>query len=165
MRVLGVDPGTISCGYGIVDDRTGDQKAVTYGAIKCKQSAPMGERLLLIYNTLDELITEHKPDAMAVESPFVGQNAKTAIAIGKAQAVVLLLAAKHKIECIEYPPRIIKRVVSNYGGADKTQMQRMVKMLLNLDKIPEPNDAADALAIAMTHFQETQISRLNDRIR
>ena len=161
MRVLGVDPGTISCGYGVVDDSS-NMKAITYGAIKCKQRSPMGERLLQIFTTLNDVIKEYSPDVVAVESPFVKDNPKTASAIGKAQAVVLLVAAQNGLECFEYPPRLIKQIVSNYGDADKTQMQRVVKILLNLDEIPEPNDAADGLAIAMTHLQQSQIDRFKN---
>ena len=103
----------------------------------------MGERLLQIFNKLNEVIKEYSPDVIAVESPFVKDNPKTAIAIGKAQAVVLLVAAQNGLECYEYPPRLIKQIVSNYGDADKSQMQKVVKMLLNLDEIPEPNDAGE----------------------
>jgi crossover junction endodeoxyribonuclease RuvC len=157
MRILGVDPGTITLGYGVIDSSSGELTAVSYGAIKCKEKLPLPERLSYLYDKLNRVIDEYHPDVLAVESPFVADNAKSALAIGKAQAVAILAAAQRHIPVFEYTPRAIKSHVADYGASSKEQMQEMVKFLLGLDDIPQPNDAADALAVAICHCRESQL--------
>ncbi len=118
--------------------------------------------MLFLYDGLTAVVRKYKPDVMAVETPFVGENIKSALAIGKAQAVVLLIAAQNKKPIYEYSPAQVKHHVADYGASSKEQMQEMVKMLLDLDEVPQPNDAADALAVAICHLRE---SRMRDIIR
>jgi len=161
MRILGVDPGTIVLGYGLIESVRDEMTLVHYDAIKCKARSAMAERLLFLHTGLTAVVHQYKPDVMAVETPFVGENIKSALAIGKAQAIVLLIAAQNKIPIYEYSPAQIKHHVADYGASSKEQMQEMVKMLLELDEVPEPNDAADALAVAICYLRE---SRLRDII-
>ncbi len=162
MRILGVDPGTIVLGYGLIESVRDEMTLVHYDSIKCKARSDMSERLLFLYEGLTLVVDKYKPDVMAVESPFVGENIKSALAIGKAQAIVLLIAAQHGLPIYEYSPAKIKHHVADYGASTKEQMQEMVKLLLDLDEVPQPNDAADALAVAICHLRET---RLADIIR
>jgi crossover junction endodeoxyribonuclease RuvC len=162
MRILGVDPGTIVLGYGLIESVRDEMTLVHYDSIKCKARSDMSERLLFLYDGLTVVVDKYEPDVMAVESPFVGENIKSALAIGKAQAIVLLIAAQHGLPIYEYSPAKIKHHVADYGASTKEQMQEMVKLLLDLDEVPQPNDAADALAVAICHLRE---SRLADLIR
>ena len=161
MRILGIDPGTIVLGYGLIESRRDEMSLVHFATIKCKARSDMSERLLFLYDELTAVVLKYKPDVLAVETPFVGENVKSALAIGKAQAVVLLIAAQNKKPIYEYSPAQIKHHVADYGASSKEQMQEMVKMLLGLDEVPQPNDAADALAVAICHLRE---SRLRDII-
>ncbi|MCL2140510.1 MAG: crossover junction endodeoxyribonuclease RuvC [Dehalococcoidia bacterium] len=160
MRTLGVDPGTRVLGYGLIDDSRDELSMVRYGIIQCDGRSAMSERLLYIYTELTEVIRQYSPDQVAVETPFVGENIKSALAIGKAQAVVLLVAAQNGLPIYEYSPAQIKHHVADYGASSKEQMQEMVKMLLELDELPQPNDAADALAVAICHLREAHIQEL-----
>jgi crossover junction endodeoxyribonuclease RuvC len=162
MRILGVDPGTIILGYGLIESVRDEMTLVHYDSIKCKARSDMSERLLFLYDGLTLVVDKYGPDVMAVESPFVGENIKSALAIGKAQAIVLLIAAQHGLPIYEYSPAQIKHHVADYGASSKEQMQEMVKLLLDLDEVPQPNDAADALAVAICHLRE---SRMADIIR
>jgi crossover junction endodeoxyribonuclease RuvC len=157
MRILGVDPGTIVMGYGVIDSQKDEMALVSYKAITCKARSEMSERLLFLHDELVKVIKQFKPDAMAVETPFVGENIKSALAIGKAQAIVLLVAAQHKIPIYEYSPALVKQHVADYGACSKEQMQEMVKLLLELDEVPQPNDAADALAVAICHLRQARL--------
>jgi len=158
MIILGVDPGTIQLGYGIVADEDGTLTALAYGAVKCRGEMP--ERLCHLYNELIKVIIQHQPDALAIETPFVGENARTAIAIGKAQAVAILAAAQHGLPVFEYPPATVKHHVADYGASSKEQMQMMVKLLLEMPEPPQPFDAADALAIAICHAREIKLQEI-----
>jgi len=160
MRIMGVDPGTVVCGYGIIDDRDGEMSLITYNAVKCQPRSPMGERLLVLYQELSRVARKLSPDAMAIETPFVGENVKSALAVGKAQAMALLVAAEQNIPCYEYSPARVKQNVSDYGASTKEQMQQMVKLLLGLEELPEPHDAADALAVAICHLREARLREL-----
>ena len=155
MRILGIDPGTLVVGYGIIDSQEDDMELVYCNALTCSQRYPIAERLSHFFNKLSEIINEYKPDVMAVEQPFVDKNVRTALAIGKAQAVAILAASQHGIPAYEYSPAQIKRVVTNYGASSKEQMQEMVRLQLGLLKPPQPNDVADALAVAICHLRET----------
>ncbi|MBN1191548.1 MAG: crossover junction endodeoxyribonuclease RuvC [Dehalococcoidales bacterium] len=159
MRVLGVDPGTITLGYGIVEDVDSDVSLIKYGAIKNTSRSSIGERLNFLYDELLGIIGEYSPEVVAVEQPFVAKNARTAFAIGRAQAVVILVAARSHLPCFEYTPAEIKQKVANYGASSKDQIQQMVMLQLKLSCVPDPDDAADALAVALCHLQ---VSHLND---
>ena len=162
MRVLGVDPGTIVLGYGLLDAEGDEMTLVHYDCIKCKARSEMSERLLFLHTGLSKAVKKYKPDVMAIESPFVGENVKSALAIGKAQAIVLLIAAQNGIPIYEYSPAQVKHHVADYGASSKEQIQQMVKMLLELDEVPEPHDAADALAVAICHLRECKMRELHE---
>ncbi|BCY18366.1 MAG: crossover junction endodeoxyribonuclease RuvC [Chloroflexi bacterium] len=152
MLVLGVDPGTATTGYGLVRVlENGDLQSVTYGVISTPKNTNPEERLLSIYSEILELISLHSPDTAAVEKLFFSRNVTTALAVGQARGVVLLALAQCKVHLSEYTPMEIKQAIAGYGGADKSQVQMMVKAILNLDDIPRPDDAADALAVAICH--------------
>ncbi len=160
MRVLGIDPGTVVVGYGVIDSEGDEMTLVCFDALRRPQRAPMGERLSYFYNKLSEIISRYQPDAVAVESPFMAKNARSALAIGKAQAVAILAAANRKIPVYEYTPTQIKQRAASYGASSKEQVQEMVKLQLGLAEVPQPNDAADALAVAICHLREMHLSNL-----
>ena len=164
MRVLGIDPGTIILGYGIVD---GEERIrmVDYGVLNCSSRTPIEERLRSLYVGLSKIIAKHKPNEVAIEEPFVGHNAKSAFAIGRAQAIAILAAANHGLPIYYYSPAQVKQQISNYGGSGKEQMQEMVKIQLGLPQLPQPSDAADALAVAICHIQQSHFNHwLAERI-
>ncbi len=160
MRILGIDPGTVVVGYGVIDSEGDEMTLVCCNALTCPQRSPMGERLSYFYNKLSEIILRYQPDAVAVESPFMAKNARSALAIGKAQAVAILAAANRKIPIYEYTPTQIKRRVASYGASSKEQVQEMVRLQLGLAEAPQPDDAADALAVAICHLREMHLSSL-----
>ena len=160
MRVLGIDPGTITMGYGVVDSQDDEIALADCGALVSPERSPIGERLRYLYNELLAIIGRHQPDAVAVEQPFVAKNVRSALAIGRAQAVALLAAANKGIPTYEYTPTQIKQRVANYGASSKEQIQEMVKLQLGLAEVPQPNDAADALAVAICHLREIHLSNL-----
>jgi crossover junction endodeoxyribonuclease RuvC len=151
MRILGLDPGTATTGYGIIDVVEGELRLVTYGAIETPAGDPPEKRLQSIYRQTNELIAEYRPDRAAVEQLFFGRNITTAIAVGQARGVLLLALANAGIAMSEYSPPKVKEAVTGYGKAEKAQMQLMVRHLLDLQETPRPDDAADALAVAITH--------------
>jgi crossover junction endodeoxyribonuclease RuvC len=151
--VLGIDPGTATIGYAIVRDLPdGGNEAVDYGVIITPKSEPAAVRLVQIYEQVKAIIILHQPDSAAVEKLFFQKNITTAIAVGQARGVIMLALAQAGLEIGEYTPNEIKQAVTGYGSADKRQVQEMVRVLLSLEKIPKPDDAADALAIAITHL-------------
>ena len=160
MRILGIDPGTVVVGYGVIDSEGDEMTLVCFNALTCPQRSPMGERLSYFYNELSEIISRYRPDAVAVESPFMAKNARSALAIGKAQAVAILAAANQGIPTYEYTPTQIKQRAAGYGASSKEQVQEMVKLQLGLAEVPQPNDAADALAVAICHLREIHLSNL-----
>ena len=160
MRILGVDPGTMTMGYGVIEDRNGEVSLVDCGALTIKARSPIGERLSFMYNKLLEIVSRCQPDAVAIEQPFVAKNVKSALAIGKAQAVAILAAANNGIPTYEYTPAQIKQSVAGYGASPKEQIQEMVKLQLGLPQVPQPSDAADALAVALCHLSEIHLSNL-----
>ena len=162
MIALGVDPGTALCGYGIVRANGDDYELVTCGAISTPPKTPLDQRLVKIHADLVDLIREYKPDEAGVEKLFFARNITTAISVGHARGVAMLAIAQAKIPISEYTPNEIKQAVSGYGGADKQQMQQMVRMLLRLDEAPKPDDAADAVAIAICHLQGARLRALID---
>lgn len=150
---LGIDPGTATTGYGFVRLMPdGELVAVSFGIISTDKDDSSSARLEKIFDELNKLIKKHKPETAAVEKLFFARNVTTGIAVGQARGVVLLALQKAEIETFEYTPLEVKQAVAGYGGADKKQVQEMVHTLLQLEKIPKPDDAADALAIAITHL-------------
>jgi crossover junction endodeoxyribonuclease RuvC len=150
---LGIDPGTATTGYGLVRlMRDGELVAVKYGVILTPKDATAPARLEMVYDGMNDLLEEYKPDTAAVEKLYFARNVTTALAVGQARGVVMLALQKAGIEAFEYSPKEIKNAVVGYGGADKRQVQEMVRALLQLDSIPRPDDAADALAVAITHL-------------
>lgn len=150
---LGIDPGTATTGYGFVRLMPdGELVAVSFGIISTDKDETPSTRLEIIFDELNKLIKKHKPETAAVEKLFFARNVTTGIAVGQARGVVLLALQKAGIDSFEYTPLEVKQAVAGYGKADKKQVQEMVRALLQLDKIPKPDDAADALAIAITHL-------------
>jgi len=150
---LGIDPGTATTGYGLVRlARDGELVAVKYGVILTPKEATASARLEMLFDQLNDLLKELKPDTAAVEKLFFQSNVKTALAVGQARGVIMLCLQKAGIDPFEYTPNEIKQAVAGHGGADKRQVQDMVRALLQLESIPKPDDAADALAVAITHL-------------
>ena len=151
MIILGIDPGTAIVGFGLIEKEVKSQKLkpIEYGCIKTSPKFSTAERLMVIHEELSSLLKKHKPDMVAVEDIFFFKNLKTAIKVSQARGVILLTIAEKKIAVAEFTPLQIKQAVACYGRAEKSQVQKMVKTLLGLDEIPKPDDAADALAVAI----------------
>jgi crossover junction endodeoxyribonuclease RuvC len=161
MLVIGIDPGTATTGYGLVrENQDGSLSAVDYGAITTPANLPMPLRLLELYNKLKEILLLHHPESGAVEKLFFQRHVSTAISVGQGRGVALLALAESGIDVLEYTPLEVKQAVAGYGRADKAQIQSMVRALLSLDEIPTPDDAADALAIAICHLHSAKIKQL-----
>ncbi len=150
--ILGIDPGTAITGYGVVSEAAGGPRALAYGVIRTPAHQELAQRLVTIYAELMAVLEVYHPDAVAVEEVFFSKNARTALSVGHARGVVLLAVAQQGIPLFHYKPTQVKQAVTGYGGADKRQIQEMMRMLLGLEKIPRPDDAADALAIALCHL-------------
>ncbi|MDQ5851561.1 MAG: crossover junction endodeoxyribonuclease RuvC [Chloroflexota bacterium] len=152
MRSLGIDPGTATMGWGMVeDDGSGGLQLVDYGAFTTPKELPLGQRQQMLYTGLSDLIARYRPDTAGVEELFFSKNVTTAIAVSHARGIVLLALANAGVPVEEYRPMAVKQAVTGYGHADKPQIQEMVRLQLGLDRIPRPDDAADALAIAICH--------------
>ena len=151
MRVLGIDPGTAACGYGIVHESGGRITAIAHGWWSTSPRERLELRLKTIYDGVSGLIEEHAPDAVVLEESFVGADARIALSVGQARGAVLVASALAGVDCTEYAPARVKQAVCGYGRAEKTQVQRMVKAILGLPALPTPNHAADALAVAICH--------------
>ena len=160
MRVLGIDPGTVTMGYGVIESRQDELALIDYGVLSCSRRFPIGERLSYLYGKLVDIMGRYQPDTVAVEQPFIANNAKSALAIGRAQAIALLAATNNRIPTSEYTPTQVKQMVANYGASPKEQIQQMVKLQLRLAEVPQPSDAADALAVAICHLRETHLKKL-----
>ncbi|MEJ2558583.1 MAG: crossover junction endodeoxyribonuclease RuvC [Anaerolineae bacterium] len=156
MRVLGIDPGTAITGYGIVEGEGDSLTLVTYGAITTPANQPLPQRLQQIYRQLQALIAEWHPESAAVEELFFSKNARTALVVGHARGVALLAITDADLPIQEYKPAEVKQAVAGYGGAPKDQVQGMVQLLLGMEDIPRPDDAADALAVAICHFHSAR---------
>jgi len=150
-RILGVDPGIGSTGYGIIETDDANHKAVIFGAIKTSSHKPFHQRLLHIYTELSQILSQEKADILAIEDVFYAKNVQSALKLGHARGIPMLIAAQHDLPVFEYSPLEVKKAVVGYGRAEKRQVQTMVQMLLNLPEAPSPDDAADALAVAICH--------------
>jgi crossover junction endodeoxyribonuclease RuvC len=159
VRVLGIDPGTAACGYGIVHEDHGRLRAVDFGWWRTTPDERPAERLRTIFEGVRGLIEEHGPDAVALEESFVGADARIALSVGQARGVVLVACALGAVECREYSPSSVKQSVCGYGRAEKDQVQRMVKTILGLREAPQPHHAADALAVAICHALASPLQR------
>jgi crossover junction endodeoxyribonuclease RuvC len=162
MRIIGLDPGTATTGYGIIDAIDGDLLSVSYGVITTSPRMKMPQRLQLIQQELKQLLEAYHPDTAGIEEVFFGRNVTTAITVGQARGVLMLTLANANIPISEYSPPKIKDAVTGYGKADKNQVQMMVRNLLNLEETPRPDDAADGLAIAITHYHYQRFESLYD---
>ncbi len=160
MLVLGIDPGTAITGYGLVRERAGGLYLVDYGVITTPAGHALPARLQVIYKGLSDVIHEHQPNTAAVEELFFSKNVKTALSVGHARGVALLALADAGLPIYEYKPLEVKQAIAGYGGADKQQVQEMVRMLLNLDQVPHPDDAADAVAVAVCHIHSARMAAL-----
>jgi crossover junction endodeoxyribonuclease RuvC len=160
MKILGIDPGTVTMGYGVIESREDEIALVDYGDLNCPARSPIGERLHYFYRELSEIISRHQPDVVAIEQPFVAKNVRSALAVGRAQAMAILAAASRGIPTYEYTPAQIKQRVADYGASTKHQIQEMVRLQLGLSQLPQPDDAADALAVAICHLRETHLDSL-----
>lgn len=152
MIILGIDPGVISTGYGAINIKEGKESLVDFGVISIDRKQDLPARLSGIYNAVSRVCQQLKPGALAIEEIFFSKNARTAITVGHARGAVILAAVHQGIEVFTYTPLQIKQTVSGYGRADKSQMQRMVQMILRLQEVPRPDHAADALAAALCHY-------------
>ncbi|USN96787.1 MAG: crossover junction endodeoxyribonuclease RuvC [Candidatus Nomurabacteria bacterium] len=157
MRIIGIDPGTGILGFGVIDAQGGKTKLVTAGVITTPAHTPIDERLEEIFDGLTEIIAETKPEVMSIEKLFFSQNVTTAISVAQARGVAMLTGRKAKLPIAEYTPQQIKQTLTGYGKADKKQMQEMVRIQLGLTEVPKPDDCADALAAAITHYMMSRI--------
>ncbi len=161
MRVIGIDPGTATTGFGVVEEEpSGAIKVIAFGVITTQSDCPVENRLQTIFTELSSILALHQPDTGAVEKLFFQKNVTNAIAVGQARGVVLLALANAGVSISEYTPNEVKQSVSGYGAADKKQVQVMVQTLLNLEHMPKPDDAADALAVAICHLHASGYKRL-----
>ncbi len=156
-RTIGIDPGTARLGYAVIETRRGEQTLLTCGVVSTPPSLTMPERLLRIYDELLAIVAAHAPGEMAVEELFFAKNVTTAVAVGQARGVALLVAAQSGLPVSEYKPMQVKQAVHGYGLATKAQVGEMVRVLLRLDAVPSPDDAADAAAIAICHLNTLHV--------
>ena len=164
MRILGIDPGIAIVGFGFVDRVGSKVVPVQYGTIETPAGLDAAQRLMDIHETLTELIRRYRPDCIAVEKLYFNRNVTTAFTVGQARGVVLLAGAQQGIGCAEYTPLQVKQAVVGYGQAEKRQVQEMVRILLGLSSIPKPDDAADALAVAICHAHSAGLRRKLDGV-
>ncbi len=162
MRVLGIDPGSETTGWGVIEGDGRGYRLLEYGTIQSSAAQKFPARLLRICSGLEEVIARHTPDACAIEDGFLATNVKVTLKLGQVRGVAMLAAERAGLEILEYSPRLVKQTVVGYGNAEKQQVQQMVRVLLSLPSLPEPQDAADALAVAICHFHH---AGLTQRIR
>jgi len=160
MLVIGIDPGIATTGYGLVRDSADALEVVDFGVIETPAGQPLHNRLLLLHDQLKKILLLHKPDSGAVEKLFFQRNVRTAMAVGQARGVALLALAEASLDVAEYTPLEVKQAVVGYGAAEKSQVQQMVCALLGMESIPQPDDAADALAIAICHLHSARFTSL-----
>lgn len=160
MLTLGIDPGTAITGYGLVREEAGGLALIDCGVITTPAGQPLPARLQTIYQELSNLVARLQPAVAAVEELFFSRNVRTALSVGHARGVALLALADAGLPIYEYKPAEVKQAIAGYGGADKHQVQEMVRMLLNLDHVPQPDDAADAVAVAVCHIHSARMAAL-----
>jgi crossover junction endodeoxyribonuclease RuvC len=165
VKVLGIDPGTAACGYGIVHGSGGRLQAVEFGWLRTPARERLDLRLKAIHDAVADLIARHEPDAVALEESFVGADARIALSVGQARGAALVACANAGVGCAEYPPASVKSAVCGYGRAEKVQVQRMVKAILHLSEPPRPHHAADALAVAICHVLAPPLASAMEAIR
>ena len=164
MRILGIDPGSETTGWGVIEDDGRHYRLVECGTVRAESAQKFPARLLRIANALEEIIARHRPEACAIEDGFLTTNVKVTLKLGQVRGVAMLVAERAALEIHEYSPRLIKQTVVGYGNAEKHQVQEMVRLLLSLKKAPSPHDAADALAAAICHFHHSQFARRVARV-
>ena len=160
MKVIGIDPGTASCGFGIVHEKDGRLRAIDHGWWQTPAAQRLELRLKTIFDGVAALIEAHRPDAVALEESYVGADARIALSVGQARGAVMVAAANAGVDCAEYPPARVKQVVCGYGRAEKQQVQKMVKAILSLTAAPKPSHASDALAVAICHALAPPLLRI-----
>jgi len=160
VKILGIDPGLVQTGYGIITIKNNDPQIVDYGVVKPSVNDGLATRLLTIFEDVSEIINVHKPSIFSIEDVFYGKNAKSALRLGQARGAAMVAAASAGLSIHEYSARKIKQAVTGNGNAHKEQVQFMVKATLKMDKLPEPIDASDALATALCHFQQFRLAEL-----
>ena len=157
MRVLGIDPGSETLGWGIVDGTGSKYTAVDFGTVRSDPKDAFSKRLLNIFNGVDDVIKRFQPQVISVEDAFYAKNVKVAVKLGQVRGTVLLLGEQHGLTIAEYAPRLVKQTVVGHGNAEKQQVGEMVRILLGLRAVPKPHDIADALAIAICHFHHSSV--------
>ena len=160
MRVLGIDPGLAITGYAVVEEDGSDLQLIAAGVVRTPAKTPDPDRLREIHQELDALVSHYRPEASAVEELFFSRNIKTAMAVGQARGVILLTLANAGLPIAEYTPMQVKEAITGYGNADKRQVQEMVRMLLDLPEVPRPDDAADAVAVAICYLHRARLDNL-----
>jgi crossover junction endodeoxyribonuclease RuvC len=160
MRILGIDPGTLTMGYGVIEGDEDALDTVDYGVLTCSNRDPIAVRLSQLYKGLQELFGRYRPDEVAIEEPFVAKNARSALAVGRAQAIAILAAANNQAPIFTYTPTKVKQAVTDYGVCGKEQIQRMVQIQLGLGAVPQPSDAADALSVALCHLRQKRFEMI-----
>ena len=166
MKILGIDPGIADTGYGVVADNGGQLKCLIYGSIKTEAKDPLAKRLVILADALEAVIKQQQPQAAAIEQLFFAKNVKTAMAVGQARGVALLICQQSGLPLSEFTPMQVKQAVAGYGAADKRQIQRMTQIILKLKSIPEPDDAADALAVAICGLNSAkfQLDKMSKKV-
>lgn len=159
MKVLGIDPGSETLGWGVIEGDASRYWLVEYGTIKSDRREKFSKRLLKIFDGVADLIWKFQPQVLSIEEAFYAVNVEVALKLGQVRGVVMIAAEKAGMEIVEYPPRLVKQTIVGYGNAEKQQVQEMVKILLKLKERPHPNDAADALALAICYFHATSFER------
>ena len=159
MRVLGIDPGSETTGWGLVEGEGPHYHVVEYGAIRLTTGQKFSSRLLTVSSAIEDIIARHSPDVCAIEDGFLATNVKVTLKLGQVRGVAMLAAERAGLEIKEYSPRLVKQTVVGYGNAEKHQVQEMVRVLLSLNILPEPQDAADALAVAICHFHHAGVAQ------
>ena len=163
MLVLGLDPGLAITGFGLVRGDGQHLQSADYGVIRTDPALSLSDRLVVLHDALQNVIAQHAPDVAAVEELFFSTNARTAMLVGEARGVLLLTLAQSGLPIYEYTPMQVKQAITGYGGADKNQIQQMVRLLLTLDTLPQPDDAADALAVSICHHHSAGLASLLER--
>lgn len=164
MRVIGIDPGTAITGWGVVEGAGNQLEMVAGGVVRTEAGLPLAERLQKIYRELTVLIRQWQPEAAAIEELFFSKNAKTALVVGHGRGVAMLALANADLSIMEYKPLEVKQALTGHGGADKTQMQHMIQLLLELPEPPRPDDVADALAVAICHIHSARLRMLENSL-